>query len=152
MMTCLTWRTLQSKVFVLHFNQHFNMPWSERRKTANENWSILFNQKAKKWWRREIYLLIVTQWPEWHMDVFRLSSNKWWLPQHTTTSKAMLLCLLSSMLKCWLEFVDRMSLSSSFVGVPAGDIVYSTCMTITVSSAQWLHLKKGADCPFCIRY
>lgn len=26
--TCLTWRTLQSQVFVLHFNQHFNMPWS----------------------------------------------------------------------------------------------------------------------------
>lgn len=47
MMTCLTWRTLQSKVFILHFNQHFNMPWSGRRKTTNEYCFKLFNKKAK---------------------------------------------------------------------------------------------------------
>lgn len=28
-MTRLTWRTLQSKVFILHFNQDFNMSWEE---------------------------------------------------------------------------------------------------------------------------
>lgn len=46
--TCLTWRTLQCQVFVLHFNQHFNMPWSGggKKKTTNESW---FNKKAKEW-------------------------------------------------------------------------------------------------------
>lgn len=55
MMTCLTWRTLQSKVFVLHFNQHLNMPWSERRKTANETWFTLLNKKQRNGERREIF-------------------------------------------------------------------------------------------------
>lgn len=55
MMTCLTWRTLQSKVFVLHFNHHLNMTWSERRKTANENWFTLLNRKQRNGERREIF-------------------------------------------------------------------------------------------------
>ena len=41
-MTCLTWRTLQSKVSILPFNQHFNMPWIGRRKIIDENWFKLF--------------------------------------------------------------------------------------------------------------
>lgn len=41
----LTWRTLLSQVFVLHFNQHLNMPWSRRRKT-NENWFKRFKKMA----------------------------------------------------------------------------------------------------------
>lgn len=99
-MTCLTWRTLQSKVFVLHFILHFNMPRSRRRKTTNESWSNIFNKKAKKWRRRETYLLIVIQWPGWHMDAAGLSSNnndRW-----TPTSKPTVLWLPCIMLKCWL--------------------------------------------------
>lgn len=48
MMTCLTWRTLESKVFILHFNQHFNMSWGERRKTTNENWFKFVQQNGKE--------------------------------------------------------------------------------------------------------
>lgn len=48
--TCLTWRTLQCQVFVLHFNQHFNMPWSGGggRKKNNNEWELVQQKKGKE--------------------------------------------------------------------------------------------------------
>lgn len=67
MMTCLTWRTLQSMVFILHFNQHFNMPWGKRRKTTNENWFSNCSTKMQRNDEKE-KCICLTPWPGWHMD------------------------------------------------------------------------------------
>lgn len=71
-MACLTWRTLQSQVFILHFNQHFSMPWSERRKTTHENW--LQPVWTQRLWNGEgEELLDFLAWPEWHMNAVGVS-------------------------------------------------------------------------------
>lgn len=121
MMTCLTWRTLQSKVFILHFNQHFNMPWSGRRKTTNENWLKLLNKKAKKWWRGR-NILIDRNTVVWMTYGCSLAINDGW----TQTSKPTV-----SPAQCWnVGFTCRRNYKAI------------TCMTITAQSEQWLHLKE----------